>query len=295
MRRAQEVVASDGTQLYYEVSGVLDGPTVVLFDGIGCDGFVWKYLRPELEQTHRVVHPHYRGHGRSGQAPDLSRYGIDLLVEDAEQVMDAVGVESAVLMGHSMGVQVALESALTFSSRVDGLVLLCGSYGRPLDTFHDHSMMRAVLPWAQKFIKHFGTAFKPVLETLAPSEIGWRLATMTEVDGQKMRREDFIPYLRHLGQMDQTVFLHMLEQAAEHTTDGRLGDVDAPTLILGGLRDQFTPVWVSEVMHAQLPNSVLEIIDGTHAAPLEEIEETAEVVTGFLREHDLMPALRKSA
>ena len=41
-------------------------PGAVLCDGLGCDGFVWKYLQPYLQQSHRVLRWHYRGHGRSG-------------------------------------------------------------------------------------------------------------------------------------------------------------------------------------------------------------------------------------
>ena len=40
-------------------------PAIVLSDGIGCDGFAWKYLQPHLAKTHRVLHWHYRAHGRS--------------------------------------------------------------------------------------------------------------------------------------------------------------------------------------------------------------------------------------
>ena len=66
--------------------------------------------------------------------------------DDLNRVMDAAGIEQAVLFGHSMGVQVALEFHRRYAHRVKGLVLICGSYGTPLDTFHDGNWLKRALP-----------------------------------------------------------------------------------------------------------------------------------------------------
>ena len=65
--RERFVEAEDGTRLFVEERGEGD-PAIVLTDGIGCDGFAWRYLVPRLSERHRVVHWHFRGHGRSGGA-----------------------------------------------------------------------------------------------------------------------------------------------------------------------------------------------------------------------------------
>src|SRR4051812_40594439 len=56
-------IGADDTPIYYRVSGVADAPTVILSDGIGCDGYIWKYLERALAEHYRVIHWHYRGHG----------------------------------------------------------------------------------------------------------------------------------------------------------------------------------------------------------------------------------------
>jgi pimeloyl-ACP methyl ester carboxylesterase len=59
---------SDGSPIYYDVaepSAPGSSPpvaTIAMCDGIGCDGYVWKYLRRELGPAHRLIHWHYRGH-----------------------------------------------------------------------------------------------------------------------------------------------------------------------------------------------------------------------------------------
>ncbi len=295
--------AWDDTPLYYELHGlpVGEAPAVVLCDGIGCDGFIWKYLTPWLSERYTVLHGHYRGHGRSGKAPSMDHYSIADTVKDLFTVMDDAGVESGLLFGHSMGVQVTIEAALSAPERVNGLSLLCGSFGRPLDTWHDHAMLKSALPRMQWFMSRFGGLVEPALRRLMPTSIGWLFA-QGEVDGALLRREDFIPYLEHLSKMDSSVFLRMLEEASKHTTEDRLQQLDRPVLIVGGERDKFTPFWVSEVLESHLPNAELHMVrGGTHTIPLEHRKLTEMLIDSWLSRNALAepvadePAYRASS
>ena len=98
----------DGVNIFYEVRG--DGaPAAILCDGLGCDGFVWKYLKPILSEHRRVMHWHYRGHGKSTVPADPTRIGVNYSCDDLLRLMDHLKLESGVLFGHSMGTQLALE------------------------------------------------------------------------------------------------------------------------------------------------------------------------------------------
>src|SRR4051812_37060422 len=66
-------VGCDGTPIYYRVRGPAQAPAVIFCDGIGCDGYVWKYLEASLADSHRIVHWHYRGHGKSPMPRDSRR------------------------------------------------------------------------------------------------------------------------------------------------------------------------------------------------------------------------------
>src|SRR5689334_19685842 len=137
--------AQDGTRIHWSAVGQ-GAPALVCCDGIGCDGFAWKYLVRDFSARHRIVRWHYRGHGRSGLPKDRSHVTFDDLCDDLSAAMDAAGTREAVLFGHSMGVQVALEFHRRSPQRVLGLVLMCGSHGLPLDTFHDSKMLKTVFP-----------------------------------------------------------------------------------------------------------------------------------------------------
>ena len=287
---AQHIDSFDGTRIFYEARGPKGAPGILLCDGIGCDGFVWKYLQPWLAERFRVVHAHYRGHGDSGSSK-AGRYGIDAVVQDLLCVLDHAEVETATLIGHSMGVQVSIETALQAPDRVTGLALLCGSFGRPLDTFHDHALLKVALPVATRAVDRFNHLLRPVVKRLMPTDIGWTIARLTEVDGRMLKREDFIPYLEHLAKMDARIFVRMLAEAARHSTEDRLHRVHQAALIVGGEKDRFTPYWVSEVLGERLALSELHMVKGgTHTAPLEHRRLMELLLDDWFERHSLSPA-----
>ena len=71
------IAPSDGSPLFYESWGERGALTPALFcDGIGCDGYVWRYLREDLGARF-CLHPHYRGHGRTALPRDPLRVTIE--------------------------------------------------------------------------------------------------------------------------------------------------------------------------------------------------------------------------
>jgi pimeloyl-ACP methyl ester carboxylesterase len=83
---------------------------------------IWKRLAPALEARGRVTRIDQRGHGRSGAPP--GPYSRADLAADVVAVLDAEGIEQTILVGHSMGGIVAMETALAWPERIVGLVLI---------------------------------------------------------------------------------------------------------------------------------------------------------------------------
>ena len=92
--KQERFLVPDGAELFYELRGD-SGPAVVLCDGLGCDGFIWRYLTPMLQQTHRVLHWCYRGHGASSVPTDPSRIGMEFICYDLARLMDEVQMPEA--------------------------------------------------------------------------------------------------------------------------------------------------------------------------------------------------------
>ena len=121
-RRSSRVPSSDGVILH-TVSYGSGGPAVVCCNGIGVSTFFWKYVARYFASQRQVVTWDYRGHNRSTKARRLlpANYTMERNAQDLLAVMDANGVEKAVLLGHSMGCQVILEFWRQFPDRVAGL------------------------------------------------------------------------------------------------------------------------------------------------------------------------------
>lgn len=150
----REVRSLDGTPIRYTVRG-RGAPTVVVCAGFACPDNHWRYLVPALERRGRVVVWNYRGMGASGlpsppgfRAMRLGRedFRLDRYAEDLEAVLDAEGIRRAVLLGHSMGTQVALEGYRRMPGRVAGLVLVAGPYASPFHTMYSSDLGDRLFP-----------------------------------------------------------------------------------------------------------------------------------------------------
>jgi pimeloyl-ACP methyl ester carboxylesterase len=278
-------MGGDDTPIYYKVSGLADGAAVVLSDGIGCDGYIWKYLERELAERYRVVHWHYRGHGRTTPPRDARRVDIVDLADDLFGVLDAGAGDDAqtILIGHSMGVQVALEAYRRRPERVRALVLVCGSYGTPLRTFRGQRTLEQVLPFISFAVNRIPGVVSNLWRNVLPTELAFQVATLLEINGQLIRREDFFPYLEHMAQVDVRLYLQMLAAAGRHSARDVLEQVTVPTLIIAGERDGFTPAWLSDEMQRLTPGSELYTVEsGSHTAPIERPSSVNATITQFL-------------
>jgi len=273
----------DGSPLFYESWGQRGAATPVLFcDGIGCDGYVWRYLRQDLADRFGL-HPHYRGHGRTAPPHDPARVAIADLADDVACVLDDALVERAVIVGHSMGVQVALETYRRHAARVAGLVLVCGAPSHPLKTFRGSAALEDLLPMIQKWIQRVPGVINRVTRLVLPTKLSYEIAARLEIRRELVEPDDFMPYLEGMARVDARLFVAMLAGAGQHSADDLLPEVAAPTLVVAAERDGFTPPERSRAMAAAIPGAeLLEIPDASHTAPIERPQLLGSTVRDFM-------------
>jgi pimeloyl-ACP methyl ester carboxylesterase len=123
---ALSVAGADGVPLSGEQSG--QGPAIVLLHGLTATRrYVVMGSRALQRSGHRVIAYDARGHGRSDPAPERA-YGYEHLARDLLAVLDAAGIERAVLAGASMGAHTAVRVALEQPERVAALALVTPAY-----------------------------------------------------------------------------------------------------------------------------------------------------------------------
>ena len=122
------ICEANGIEVHYLRTGG-DKPPVVLLHGLMLNGACWTPLARVLEKDYDVVMPDARGHGNSG-APDHG-YRYEDLTADVMGLIDALGLATPVLLGHSMGGMTAAVVASRNPKRLRGLVLVDPTFLTP--------------------------------------------------------------------------------------------------------------------------------------------------------------------
>ena len=115
-----DVLLPDGTRIAYEEHGPPSAPPVVLLHGLGEGGVSWAAVAPRLAERHRVLALDLRGHGASDWP---GSYALERMCDDVVGVLDALGLDVVVLVGHSLGGVVAYLVAFAHPERVARLVV----------------------------------------------------------------------------------------------------------------------------------------------------------------------------
>lgn len=288
MHTSDHLVSHDGTKIWYGTLG--QGPALVLCDGFACDGFIWPYIIDYFCEHFTIVRWHYRGHGRSDTPHDLQKLHIEDICGDLLAVLDALDIDQAILVGHSMGVQVLLQSWESFGERIQALIPICGTFKRPLDTFNNTDLLARMLPYLEHIATLIPNALQTFWTTVANSQLTYAMSHLMELNSRLVHGEDFRPYLEHISSMDVRVYLGMLHHLAEHDAEHILPTIDVPTLIIASEFDSFTPLYRSEAMAQMIPGSDMMILPGaSHAGAIELPDTVIGAIEKFLAAHKLTP------
>ena len=118
---------SNGIELYYEIHGA--GQPLVLISGLGYPLWQWHKMVPFLAKHFQVITFDNRGVGQSDKP--AGPYTAQMLAADTAGLLDALGIEKAIIAGHSMGGFVAQAMALDFPQKVAKLILCSTNFGGP--------------------------------------------------------------------------------------------------------------------------------------------------------------------
>jgi pimeloyl-ACP methyl ester carboxylesterase len=119
----EDVRLRTGVRLRYADAGPIDGRPVLLLHGYSDSSFSFSGILESMPRHVRCIVPDQRGHGES-ERPSSGSYAIDDFAADGLSLLDALGIPSAIVLGHSMGSFVALRMAACQPGRVSRLVLV---------------------------------------------------------------------------------------------------------------------------------------------------------------------------
>ena len=248
-----------------------EGPAVLLLHGFGGNTFSWRFVMDDLARAHRVVAFDLPGFGFSDRSPELE-YGHSAQAERVIAVMDELGIDRAVLVGHSMGGGILQRVAATHPGRVEKLVLVGSVNAAEPDPGRrdaGRAMMR-VMTFAQK----------------APSLclIGGKFGLNRTVADPGLVDETMVKgYMAPLLLPGTVEAIFAMAERVRDEAPVDLGQIAAPTLILQGAVDSVVPVATAEALHAGIGGSKLVTVPGAaHMLAEEDPAAFLAAVTEFI-------------
>jgi pimeloyl-ACP methyl ester carboxylesterase len=279
----KSLTSFDGTRIAYQARGPEGAPAVVLSNGLGGTFEAFRHIYAGLGERYRILCWDYRGLYRSERPRDLATLAIPYHGRDLEALLVAEKVDSAVLIGWSMGVQVNFEYFREHRHRVRGIVAVNGTYGTPFRTAMASRLSRHVIPpilaamRAQAKLVSRLTHHAVGWDGLVPTIVKLGLASRT-IDEQAMREVavDF-------KTLDFALYATLLERLGEHDARDVLPAIDVPTLIITGDKDLMTPMFTARKMNRLISGSRLIVLEGgSHYTPIEFPTEIGEEVRRFV-------------
>jgi pimeloyl-ACP methyl ester carboxylesterase len=289
---AIKVVTIHGYDRAYRMAG--DGPALLLLHGIGDSSDGWEPLMAELAPHFTVIAPDLLGHGRS--AKPRADYSVAAYANGMRDLLDVLDVDSATVVGHSLGGGVAAQFAYQYPERCERLVLVAaGGVGPEVNPVlrlvslpgADLALMTMQLPTSR-------LATRLVMEALkrTGADLGRDAEELTRViDGMPdaAARGAFSRTLRSVVDWRGQV-VTMRDRA--YLTD------EVPVLLVWGAHDAVIPVHHAELAAAAMPSAQLEIFDEAgHFPHHSDPERFVQLVTEFVQRTEAathVPAQRRA-
>lgn len=272
----REVVGPDGTVIRYTVRGPGGAPAVVCCAGFLCPDNFWRDIGPRLARDRRVVVLNYRGVGASSEArggdrpPSARDYTLDRLAGDVACVLDRERIEHATVVGHSMGVQVALALWRAHPQLVGRLALIAGPGSSPFRTWYGLRHGAAAFPLVSMAVPALPRVVSgPAMRAL---ELPGAMAVARAIHalGPRTPLEGMRDYREHMGRVDPRTAIWTARGMHAFDAGPWLHEVDVPTLVMAGDADAWAPVTVGEDLAGRIPGARLVVVEeASHALPIE--------------------------
>ncbi len=273
----------DGTRIFYSKEG--SGPPLIFCYGLVCSSLHWTYQIDYFRKNYSTIWFDYRGHQNSDTPEDMKSLTIPNIAADLGQVMDTLEIKDAVLLGHSMGVNIVLEFYRQQPTRTKGLILANGTSRRPLENLFHMNATEVGFKLLRKFYDLSPKYFEKFWRSQGDNPITRAIVGRGGFNVHLSAPEDIEVYVKQVTSMDPRVFLNLIENYENADATSWLHEISVPTLIVSGEKDHMTPLKEQQLMHQLIPNSQLEIIKhGSHCAQMDLPDLVNSKIERFLKQ-----------
>jgi pimeloyl-ACP methyl ester carboxylesterase len=255
------------------------GPAVVFIHGLSGSWQNWLEQLPVFARDHRVITFDLPGFGASEMPASkitISGYGrwVDALLQQ-------LGVESAAVVGNSMGGFIGAELAIQYRTRVERLVLVSAA-GLSIEYMRKERVLALLMAFQNQLAAYTGwVASRSEALTRRPR-------ARRAIFGIVAHRPDQLPaplVAEQIRGSGKPGFVPALDALTSYPIRDRLGEISCPTLIVWGAEDKLIPVRDADEFERLIPNARKVVwADTGHVAMLERPEAFNRLVAAFLAE-----------
>jgi pimeloyl-ACP methyl ester carboxylesterase len=257
--RFYDVTSSDGTRLRAWTNDV-EGPTVLLCNGLGTNPYAWPaLLKPDCGV--RVLSWNHRG------------VGVDAFVEDAVAVLDDAGVDACAVAGWSIGVNTAFELAVQHPTRVTGILAVAGVPGGTFSSMGAPLMIprparRPLAVGVTRLVGSAGRLIHPVSSRLPVGPLTGHLLTHSGFMLPVPDTDDVRRAVKEFLTTPVDWYMHLARVAAEHPRVS-LRSIRVPTTFVAGKYDILASARDMRTASERIPDAAYVLLPGTHFVQLE--------------------------
>jgi len=258
-------VSIGDAEIYYEEAG--QGEPLMLVPGLSGQGSFWGPQVEAFKRDFRVIVHDHRGAGRSTHSQ--IKYSVEQMADDTLRLMDALGIESAHLVGHSTGGAIGQVIALDHRRRLRSLVL-SATWAGPDPYFRRLFEARKDTLLAQGIEAYLRAS---VLVLAPPEWVSRNDAAIAEL--HRAQAASWPP---------REVVASRIDAIVAFDRRRRLGEMGVPTLVVVAQDDMVTPKFYSDELAKAIPGASYVVLEGGgHFAPQVLPEPYNRAVGAFLR------------
>lgn len=249
-----------------------EGEPVILLHGFGASTYSWRHVMPALAAAFRVIAIDLNGFGYTQRPKTFESYTREGQAALVLRVMDALGIRSAHLMGHSYGGGLSLFLAATHPERVRSLILVDSS--APTYANDRRSLAASVKPLAGLFLRSYVLRPRNVRRALLRSIHDDSLVTPELV-------REYYERLRIEGVVE--AFHGLTAPAPTRSEPVKLEEIRMPALVVWGAEDPLISAAAGRRAAERMPDSEFVVLEGVGHMPMEEKpDELVRLVLPFL-------------
>jgi non-heme chloroperoxidase len=260
---------SDNEQIFYlkNFSKVDPKKPVLVFNyGLVCSNHHWKFQTEYFDKKGFQILVHdYRGHFQSTGAQDVSKITFPQMAKDVADLCQFLEIQKALMLGHSMGVNICLQLAKDFPQLVQGMVLISGTFINVKDVMFDSNLMEFISPIAALGFEKYPDIFRKVWSTGGLNPLIKEIIHSTGFNRSKVSKEFIEIYLNRVGILGADVFFQLFNEMAKQNVSGHLERMNVPVLVIGGHKDNVIPNHLQRTLASLLPRSESYFLkEGSH-------------------------------